>query len=308
MLFVALPFLLALWEYNLINIVKRMSVVKKNAYIGVDLGGTNMRAGRIAGDRLVAQGNAPTPQDAADCGETLEALIEVIRSVWDEGVVAIGIGVPSVVDREKGIVYNVVNIPHWEEVHLKEILEACFSVPVYVDNDANCFALGERIFGEGKTVDNFVGLTLGTGLGGGIIQNGKLLADANCGSGEFGMIPYQGQILEYFCSGSYFMNVWGVDGKEMYTRAMRKDEQALEAYRQLGVHVAAAIKIVVLTVDPEMIVFGGSVTSAHELFEESMYEDLKDFAYPNSIKNLKIRFSKLENPGLFGAASLCYDK
>ena len=95
---------------------------------------------------------------------------------------------------------------------------------------------------------------------------------------------------------------------ETYTRAMRKDEQALEAYRQLGVHVAAAIKIVVLTVDPEMIVFGGSVTAAHELFEESMYEDLKDFAYPNSIKNLKIRFSKLENPGLFGAASLCYDK
>ena len=204
-----------------------MSVEKKNAYIGVDLGGTNMRAGRIVGDRLVAQGSAPTPKDAAD----LEALIEVIRSVWDESVVAIGIGVPSVVDREKGIVYNVVNIPHWEEVHLKEILEACFSVPVYVDNDANCFALGERIFGEGKTVDNFVGLTLGTGLGGGIIQNGKLLADANCGSGEFGMIPYQGHILEYFCSGSCFMNVWGVDGKEMYTRAMRKDEQALEAYR-----------------------------------------------------------------------------
>ena len=122
-----------------------MSVEKKNAYIGVDLVGTNMRAGRIVGDRLVAQGNAPTPQDAADCGETLEALIEVIRSVWDEGVVAIGIGVPSVVDREKGIVYNVVNIPHWEEVHLKEILEACFSVPVYVDNDANCFALERRL-------------------------------------------------------------------------------------------------------------------------------------------------------------------
>ena len=79
------------------------------------------------------------------------------------GLVAIGIGVPSVVDREKGIVYNVVNIPHWEEVHLKEILEARFSVPVYVDNDANCFALGERIFGDGKTVDNFVGLTVGYG-------------------------------------------------------------------------------------------------------------------------------------------------
>lgn len=281
----------------------------EKAYIGVDLGGTNIRAGRIVGESLVAQSSAPTPQDAKTCEETLLPLVEVIRGVFDETVVAIGIGVPSVVDREKGIVYNVANIPHWEEVHLKEILEKEFSVPVYIDNDANCFALGEHIFGFGREYKNFVGLTLGTGLGGGIVQEGKLLSDANCGSGEFGMLPYQdGNILEYYCSGSYFKNVWGVDGKEMYQRAMRKDEQALEAYRQLGLHVAAAIKIVVLTVDPEMIVFGGSVTAAHSLFEESMYESLKDFAYPNSMKKLKICFSTMENPGLFGAASLCYGK
>ena len=281
----------------------------EKAYIGVDLGGTNIRAGRIVGETLVAQSAAPTPQDAQTCEETLEPLIEVIRGVFDTSVEAIGIGVPSVVDREKGIVYNVANIPHWDEVHLKEILEKVFSVPVYIDNDANCFALGERIFGIGRDFSNFVGLTLGTGLGGGIIQNGTLLADANCGSGEFGMLPYiDGQIVEYYCSGSYFKNVWGVDGKEMYQRAMRKDEQALEAYRQLGLHVAAAIKIVVLTVDPEMIVFGGSVTAAHELFEESMYKSLEDFAYPNSMKRLKIYFSTMENPGLYGAASLCYGK
>lgn len=278
---------------------------EKNVYIGVDLGGTNMRAGRIENGHLVEQSNAPTPKNARNCEETLDALIAVIRNVWNEDVSAIGIGVPSVVDRKRGIVYNVMNIPHWEEVPLKDILEARFSLPVYVDNDANCFALGERIFGVGQGFENFVGLTLGTGLGGGIIQKGKLLADANCGSGEFGMLPYQGQVLEYYCSGSYFMNVWGVDGKEMYDRAMLADEKALEAYRQLGIHVSAAIKMVVLTVDPEMIVFGGSVAAAHSLFEESMYEDLNDFAYPNSIKNLRIYFSTLENPGLFGAASLC---
>ena len=285
-----------------------LRLTPENVCIGVDLGGTNMRAGRIEGNRLVAQYSAPTPKNAQTCEETLDALIEVIRSVWDDRVTAIGIGVPSVVDRKNGIVYNAVNIPHWEEVHLRDILEKRFSVPVYVDNDANCFALGERIFGIGKDFDNFVGLTLGTGLGGGIIQNGKLLNDANCGSGEFGMIPYEGKILEYYCSGSYFMHVWGVDGKEMYARALRNDEQALEAYRQLGVHIAAAIKIVMFAVDPEMIVFGGSVTAAHSLFEESMYESLKDFAYPNSVKNLKIFFSTIENPGLFGAASLCYDR
>lgn len=69
------------------------------------------------------------------------------------------------------------------------------------------FCIRERFFGEGQTIPNFVGLTLGTGLGGGIIQQGKLLDDANCGSGEFGEIPYKEHNLEYYCSGSYFMNV-----------------------------------------------------------------------------------------------------
>lgn len=276
------------------------------SFIGVDLGGTNMRAGRISDNRLIEQASRPTPKDAKKCEDTLEILLEAIRSVWNEDVKGIGIGVPSVVDRKKGIVYDVVNIPHWKEVHLKELLESQFNVPVYVDNDANCFALGERFFGEGRNYENFVGLTIGTGLGGGIIQQGKLLSDANCGSGEFGMLPYKDEILEYFCSGSYFMNVWGIDGKEMYDRAMRKDDLALDAYRQFGEHVAAAIKMVVLTIDPEMIVFGGSVAAAHTLFEDSMYEKLKDFAYPNSIKNLQIRFSTVENSGILGAASLCY--
>lgn len=279
---------------------------KKNSTIGVDLGGTNMRAGRIVDGVLVAKNTIPTPKQAKCCEETLEALVKVIRSVWDENVKAIGIGVPSVVDRTLGIVYNVANIPHWEEVRLKEILEKEFSVTVYVDNDANCFALGERIFGDGRDIENFVGLTLGTGLGGGIIQQGRLLSDANCGSGEFGMLPYKDHILEYYCSGSYFMNVWGVDGKEMHARAMKGEAEALEAYRQLGAHVAAAIKIVVLTVDPEMIIFGGSVASTHALFEESMRENLKDFDYPNSIKRLQIRYSEMEDPGIVGAASLCY--
>lgn len=267
-----------------------------------------MRAGRILYDKLIAESSSQTPKDAKSCEETIEALVGVINSVCDESVAAIGVGVPSVVDRSKGIVYNVMNIPHWNEVHLKDILEDRFHVPVYVDNDANCFALGERIFGVGKEVDNFVGLTIGTGLGGGIIQQGRLLADSNCGSGEFGMVPFKDNVLEYYCSGSYFMNVWGVDGKQMYLRAKDNDKEALEAYRQLGQYVAAAIKIVLLTVDPEMIVFGGSVAAAHELFEDSMYEELKDFAYPNSIRRLKIHFSEMSNPGIYGAASLCYEK
>jgi len=279
---------------------------KVGSYIGVDLGGTNMRAAKVTDGVIVKQQIMPTPQKAKNCEDTIEALINVIAEVMDADVLAIGIGVPSVVDRHLGIVYNVANIPYWEEVHLKDILTSRFSVPVYVDNDANCFALGERFFGEGQAIPNFVGLTLGTGLGGGIIQQGKLLDDANCGSGEFGEIPYKEHNLEYYCSGSYFMNEWHINGKEMHERAMQNDPIALEAYRQLGLHLSVAVKIVVLTLDPQLIVFGGSVAEAHSLFEASLKEGLKDFPYPNSINRLHIRYSNLQNAGILGAASLCY--
>ena len=276
------------------------------AYIGVDLGGTSIRAGRIVNKVIEVQNRVRTPKDAKDERETIEAIKEVIQAVMNEHVQAIGIGVPSVVDRVKGIVYDVANIPHWKEVHLKKELEKAFEIPVYLDNDANCFALAERYFGVGKDFENFVGLTIGTGLGGGIIQQGKLLKDANCGSGEFGTLPYKDNTVEYYASGSFFTNVYGIDGGEMYQRALRREPEALEAYRQLGKHLGEAVKMVILTLDPQMIVFGGTVAEAHALYEESLWANLQDFAFPSSIKNLQLFFSKMEHPGILGAASLCY--
>ncbi|MDR0796774.1 MAG: ROK family protein [Tannerella sp.] len=276
------------------------------AFIGVDLGGTNIRAGRIMDDVIEVQNQVRTPKDAKDEWVTVEAIKEVIHTVMNEHVVAIGIGVPSVVDRAMGIVYDVANIPHWKEVHLKKVLEKEFEIPVYLDNDANCFALAERTFGVGRDFENFVGLTIGTGLGGGIIQQGKLLQDANCGSGEFGTLPYKDNIVEYYASGSFFSNVYGVDGNVMYHLALNQDPEALDAYRQLGKHIGEAVKMVILTVDPQMIVFGGTVAGAHALYEEALYASLQDFAFPSSIKKLKLFFSEMEHPGILGAASLCY--
>ena len=276
------------------------------AYIGVDLGGTNIRAGRVMDDMIEEQNQVRTPKDAKDEWATVEAIKDVIRAVMNDRVEAIGIGVPSVVDREKGIVYNVTNIPHWEEVHLKKALEKEFDMPVYLDNDANCFALAERYMGVGRDFEHFVGLTIGTGIGGGIIQQGKLLQDANCGSGEFGELPYKDQNVQYYASGSFFSNVYGVDGGEMYRRAKRQDPEALEAYRQMGKYLGETVKIIVLTLDPQMIVFGGTVAEAHSFFEEALYENLQDFLFPTSIKNLKLFFTELEHPAILGAASLCY--
>ena len=174
--------------------------------IGIDLGGTEIKAGRIKGEKLVALVTNPTPK-TNDERMVVDAIIETIKQIIMPKTEAIGIGIPSVVDVEKGIVYDVMNIPSWKEVYLKYLLEEEFKIPVYVNNDANCFAIGERIYGKGKSFENFVGLTLGTGLGAGIIQNGHLLKDANCGSGEFCVVPYLDNDYENYCSGMYFQNL-----------------------------------------------------------------------------------------------------
>lgn len=281
-------------------------MLTEDVYVGVDLGGTHMRAARVVNGKIVKPRQIPTPKHAESEIETINLLIDLIASVLTKDVRAIGVGVPSVVNRTSGIVYNVTNIPHWEEVHLKEILEKHFSLPVFIDNDANCFALGQRYFGDGQLFENFVGLTIGTGLGAGIIQQGSLLKDANCRSGEFGLLPYKDQTLEYYCSGLFFENVYGRTGRYVYRNALKSQTIPMHILKVFGSYLADAIKMIVLTIDPQMIVIGGSVAEAHLFFEKSMYQGLEDFPYPNSIKNLQIRFSTLEHAGILGAASLCY--
>ena len=270
--------------------------------IGVDIGGTTIKGGVIEAGRIIKQLVSETkPNEGGDI--TLDILKDLIRKLINSETESIGIGVPSVVDRIKGIVYNVQNIKDWEEVHLKEILEKEFNLPVFIDNDANCFAMGEKQYGIGKQFDNFVGITLGTGVGGGIIQNGKLLIDANCGSGEFGELPYLDSILENYC-GSRFFNQYNMSGLEFANKALLGDEESLKIFNEYGQHIAVLVKSIVLTIDPQAIIFGGAIANSLNLFEKSMYHHLNDFPYPNSIKKLKILQSELNDIGILGAGAL----
>jgi len=271
--------------------------------IGIDLGGTTIKGGLVSDNKIISQFAADTK--ANEGGEvSLNVLKDVIRKLLTIDTSGIGIGFPSIVDREKGIVYNVQNIRNWEEVHLKEILENEFHVPVKIDNDANCFAMGERKFGIGQKYENFVGITLGTGVGGGIIQKGVLLNDANCGSGEYGEMPYKDSILEAYC-GSAFFKRYNTTGFDAAQKALNGDKGALELFQEFGKHLSVLVKMVVLSVDPHAIIFGGSIAHSFNLYEESMYNNLADFPYPNSIKKLNIHTSKLSNIGILGAAALC---
>lgn len=278
------------------------------ALIGVDLGGTKVAASRIDGGETGASAHRFIPAGSSDPDDIIKVIVEVIESLFDSRVLGIGIGIPGLVDRAEGIVHDVQNIPSWNEVRLKDILENYFHLPVHLDNDANCYALGEARFGKGKGVDNFVGLTLGTGMGGGIIKNGSLLPDAHCGSGEFGNIPYLDSIYENYCSGKFFIKKYATKGEEMTRAASDGDPFALKAFDEFGYHLGNAIKTIKMAVDPQQIIIGGSVAKAHEYFNMSMWKSIIDFPFPMALRDFQVVFSDVKNIAVLGAASLHLDR
>lgn len=275
--------------------------------IGIDLGATNIRGALVNNSTI---GNIISQRIKSDgsVDDVLNDIYTVVDTLLlNDSASAIGIGVPSVVDVAEGIVYDVQYIPSWKEVHLKKLMQERYNIPVYVNNDANCFAVGELYFGKGKNADSMVGVTLGTGLGTGIITNGKLYAGYNCGAGEIGLFPYIDNILEYYCSGSFFNNVYGLDGVQVFKDAQAGDERALQLYTELGNHIGNAIKMVMYAYDPELIILGGSVSHAFEYFKDAMWQRVKTFAYTKTLERIKIEISELQNSGIIGAAALYYD-
>jgi glucokinase len=272
--------------------------------IAVDLGGTNIRAGQVENGKI-SNYKETKLRDKDVLEKTLIQLGDLIESVMPSSAKGIGIGVPSVVDIETGTVFDVTNIPSWKRVELKKILEDRFHIPVMINNDVNCFILGEHRFGVAKGFSSAVGLAMGTGLGGGIIINNELYAGRNCGAGEFGLVHYLDENIEAYCSGGLFPKKFNTTGLDAFNKAAAGDRAALEMWKEFGFHMGVAIKTVMYTYDPEVIVLGGSLVKAWPYFEDSMRKSMHDnFAFPESMKKLEIFTSTNENIALLGASSL----
>ncbi|HVO74502.1 MAG TPA: ROK family protein [Ignavibacteriaceae bacterium] len=280
--------------------------MKKKTIIGADIGGTNIRVGKVYNDSIIDSYSQKISSGGSE-KEVLNEIVESIYKIFDDSVLGIGVGVPSVVDIKRGIVYDVQNIPSLKEVALKAILEIEFKIPVYINNDANCFAAGEKYFGAGKNYENIVGLIIGTGLGAGIYTNGKLYSGANCGAGEFGMLPYKDGVYEDYCSGKYFKYKLNTTGEKIFHKAEEGDDEAIKIFDEFGAHIGNAVSAIILSVDPAIIILGGSVSIAFKYFRNSMERVLKSFPYQNSIKNLKIVASTLNQVSILGAAALYYE-
>lgn len=271
--------------------------------IGIDLGGTNMRVGLTDGSTLVNSVIEPCPSKEAE-EVVINQLKRQIAQLMSPEVTSIGIGVPSVVDSVHGIVYNVANIPSWKEVHLKEQLEMEFGIPVAVNNDANCFALGVWKYGEGKGTKDMVGLTMGTGIGSGIIINGELYNGVNTGAGEIGSLPFKEADYEFYCSSRFFSELHGDTGANYGKRAQEGDAEAVAVWNEFGGNVGELIKAVLFTYAPEAIIIGGGIASAFSLFESPMRASLESFPYPANVAATRIMPSTLPNAAILGAGAL----
>lgn len=270
--------------------------------IGVDINATTIKVGLVESGVIYRKTEAVFPQDSSE-EKTIDCLIKNVRTQMNTNIKGIGVGVPSIVDVKRGIVYNTLHIPSWREVYLKDILEREFYVPVRINNDCNCFAFAERYYGEATPYRNVVALKLDVGVGAGIVINDVLYDGCNAGAGEVGSIAYRDSDFDAYCSESFFKKRGIQDIAALIDLGIYKTGYQ-DLWNEFGMHVGNLIKVILLTYDPQVIVIGGKLSKGYSFFSKKMNETLQSFPYPMILKRVKFKVSKNEDIELLGAAAL----
>jgi glucokinase len=273
-------------------------------YVGVDIGGTSIVAARFSSSQLLDKTEVPTGADRP-AEQIMESLYEAIDTVLTDEVVGIGIGMPGFMNSETGEILQINNIPSFNGFFVKPAVEKRFGMPAFQSNDANCFALGETYYGAGKKYKNLVGVTLGTGLGGGVIIDRKIHTGLMGGAGELGCVPFHGGIVEDLCSAALFKNKYQSTGAELYKKAKAGDKEAMAVFEELGNYIGEFLVTVLYILSPEAFVIGGSVSNSWDLIEKPMRARMEEiYLVPMISKKVELVRAELDNAGLYGAAAL----
>ncbi len=327
--------------------VDKKNLEKEKGYsIGVDLGGTNIVSAIVNYQgKIVNHLKVPT---LAERGKeaTIKRIIETIHenivqsSVAPNDIIGIGIGAPGPLDVKKGIINFAPNLPGWRDVPLKKILENEFKMKVVLENDANAAAWGERCFGIGRGVDNLVCFTLGTGIGGGIIIDGKIYHGSNYGAAELGHMTVNKDgprcncgnygCLEAYSSAtgiknriknrieegikSKFLNFDNDNGlleslrlKLIFETARKGDKLTKGVVEEAISYLGIAIANIANILNPEMVVLVGGITNEGNKLLIPLRREAKRRALYSNYKSLKIVIGKLGgNAGVLGAAALLW--
>ena len=308
--------------------------------LAVDLGGTQIRAAlmdsggqiyrRVANLTLAHEGLEPVLE------RIYQTMCQTLEGTNPEDVTAIGVGAPGPLNPNTGIIMEAPNLPGWFNVPLRTMVSERFGRPTFIGNDANLAALAEYTYGAGRGVSDLVYLTISTGIGSGVIADGRLLLGASGLAAEAGhcVVDPNGPPcscgrpghLEAFAAGpaitrdvvtrlkagkkSRLIKMTGGDLSKIDTRligeaARAGDKLAINAFHRAGHYLGIGIANLLHTFNPHMVVLGGSVTKAGELLFEPMRETIKELALPQYVEGLAIVPAALgDDVGLLGAAAL----
>ncbi|OAA30834.1 glucokinase [Kosmotoga arenicorallina S304] len=306
--------------------------------VGIDLGGTETKIGIIDHDgHIVEKAIIPT-QVSKGSNDVIRRIAQKVNELVDEkgmrnDILGIGVGSPGSIDREKGVVIFSPNFQDWKNVPLAEKLEELTGFKAYIENDANAFALGEWAFGKFKGAPNIVALTLGTGVGGGVISRGELITGSKgfggelghviiepdgplCGCGSHGCLEALASatsivrlVIEYrkrYPRSSVFANE-EITAKAVFDSAKSGDELAElvveRATRALAVGIAGFVHIF----NPNVVIIGGGVSRAGNYLLEKIEKKIKSYVMESFWDTFEIALSELvEDAGIKGAASIVY--
>lgn len=289
-----------------------------NLIIGVDLGGTKISTA-IADNKGKILYNEIIPTDAfKGRTSTINRVIESIHSVIKNSknstndIKCIGIGAPGPVIHDKGLVINPPNLHGWKRVPLRDIISKHFHKKTILENDANCAAVAELKLGAGRYFNNFVYVTISTGIGGGIIIDKKLYRGASGSAGEIGhtIIDLNGPKcpcgkighLEGIAAGPAIAKKYGMPPEKINELAKAGDKKAKETIEEIGRYIGIGFANLVNILNPEAIIIGGGITNFGKPFFDSIKKTIKEEA----LADVKIIPAKLKKDvGILGAIALC---
>lgn len=297
--------------------------------IGIDIGGTNLRIALISEEgKVIKKIKVPSGE------RILESLLDSIARIINSDVAGIGIGVAGLIDHEKGTVLRSPNLPAIEGINLVETLKERFKIPVAIENDANVAALGEKWLGAGKEFKNFVHLTIGTGIGGGVIYNEKLMnisaeighmvivaSGTPCSCGNNGCLETYAsakailsKAINSLESGTesilrelYGGNFYRLTSEDIYTSALEGDGLSRTILREAGKYLGIGITNIINIFSPQAIVLSGGLIGAWNIYVQEAVKEASQRSFKILFDKTRIIPSILkDDAGIIGAACLAF--
>ncbi len=294
-------------------------------FLGVDWGGTYIKAGAVDSDGKILEKIVYSSDKLWEKQNFLKEIESLVKKLKPFNIQAVGIGAPGIINTKKGFIYYLPNIPGWKNYFLSDNLKKKINLPVFINNDANVFALAESLCGAAAGKSRSIFLTLGTGLGGAVIFDGKIL-NTEVSALELGHVPVtlKGKVcgcggrgcIETFVGNKHLVKRYKqlsknmrekIEVRDIYIRAIKGEKEALLVWKEFSFALGIFLSGMINVFNPEVIVLGGGVSGAFKIFKPFLWEVIKKQSMWPQIKKLQIKKAKLKDAGIIGAGLLARD-